>query len=68
MVERLLTGRAMLSDREVAGSCRLYPNFNTQLTPRFHAGRAQFTAEEIQSDLRICQLRYTYEVAMLAHK
>jgi hypothetical protein len=53
----------MLSDRGFAGTARLYPNFNPQLTPRFLMGRKQFSADEVNNDRRICKLRYTCEVA-----
>jgi hypothetical protein len=53
----------MLSDRGFAGTARLYPNFNPQLTPRFLMGRLQFSADEVNSDRDICKLRYTCEVA-----
>lgn len=47
----------------LAQLARYYPNFNIQITPNFLKGRAQFTSEEVLSDWRICQLRYTSEVA-----
>jgi hypothetical protein len=56
-------GYSMLSDRGFAGTARLYPNFNPQLTPRFLMGRKQFSADEVNNDRRICKLRYTCEVA-----
>lgn len=56
-------GWRMLSDRGFSDTARYYPNFNTQLTPKFLRGRRQFTAGEVLADLRICKLRYTCEVA-----
>ena len=52
----------MLSDRGFAGTAHYYPHFNAQLTPKFLAGRPQFTAGEVLSDYEICKLRYTCEV------
>ena len=56
-------GYSMLSDRGFAGTAHYYPNFNAQITPKFLAGRLQFTSAEVGSDQRICKLRYTCEVA-----
>lgn len=50
-------------DRGFFGTARCYPYLNTQLTPKFLAGRNQFTAAELLDDMRICRLRYTCEVA-----
>jgi hypothetical protein len=55
-------GWDMLSDRGFAGTARLYPNFNAQLTPSFLMSRNQFTAAEVSADRDICKLRYTCEV------
>lgn len=62
-LDKCPAGYAMLSDRGFAGTARLYPNFNAQLTPRFLMGRLQFSADEVNSDRAICKLRYTCEVA-----
>ena len=53
----------MLSDRGFFDTARFYPNTNHQKTPKFLSGRDQFTEEEVSSDRRICNLRYTCEVA-----
>jgi len=52
-----------LADRGFAGTARYYPNVNQQLTPKFKAGRRQFTVSEVKVDMDICKLRYTCEVA-----
>ena len=62
-LKKVPPGWTMLSDRGFAGTARYYPNFNTQLTPKFLSGRLQFEAEEVSADWRICKLRYTCEVA-----
>ena len=62
-LEKCPEGMAMLSDRGFAGTARLYPNFNAQLTPKFLMKRLQFTAGEVSSDRELCKLRYTCEVA-----
>lgn len=56
-------GWAMLSDRGFADTARFYPNMNHQKTPKFLAGRKQFSAAEVSADRTICKLRYTCEVA-----
>ena len=56
-------GWSILADRGLAGTAHYYPNFNSQLTPAFLAGRSQFTSAEVSSDYEICKLRYTCEVA-----
>jgi len=61
-LEKCPYGMTMLSDRGFAGTARLYPNFNAQLTPKFLMKRLQFSAAEVSDDRRICKLRYTCEV------
>ena len=56
-------GYRMLADRGFAGTARYYPTFSAQLTPKFLSGRKQFGVKEVSDDWRICQLRYTCEVA-----
>lgn len=56
-------GWRMLADRGFSGTAHYYPNFNLQLTPKFLAGRSQFTAAEVAGDYQLCKLRYTCEVA-----
>jgi len=60
---KLPLGRLVLADRGFYRDAVLYPNFNAHLTPHFLSGRDQFSAGEIISDRRICQLRYTAETS-----
>ncbi len=62
-LKKVPAGWVMLTDRGFANTARYYPNFNAQLTPKFLSGRLQFSSDEVSSDWRICQLRYTCEVA-----
>ena len=52
---------AVLADRGFANCAASYPHFNTQITPAFLSGRAQFEAAEVSQDRRNCQLRYGSE-------
>ena len=61
-LHKVPAGYSMLSDRGFAGTERYYPNLNQQITPKFLAGRKQFTCGDVSDDRRICQLRYTCEV------
>ena len=60
---KIPAGRAVLADRGFHKDALLYPNFNVQLTPHFLSGRAQFTAGEVSSDRRVCELRYGSETS-----
>jgi hypothetical protein len=51
------------ADRGFAGTAHYYPNFNAHLTPKFLAGRDQFSPSEVKGDYEICRLRYSCEVA-----
>jgi hypothetical protein len=62
-LSKIPLGRVVLADRGFYRDAILYPNFNAQLTPHFLSGREQFSAGEIISDRRICQLRYTAETS-----
>ena len=52
---------AVLADRGFSNCATSYPHFNTQITPAFLSGRAQFEAAEVTQDRRNCQLRYGSE-------
>tara|TARA_B100000513_G_scaffold11683_1_gene4869 strand:+ start:984 stop:3107 length:2124 start_codon:yes stop_codon:yes gene_type:complete len=54
-------GWVVLADRGFAYDALKYPNFNIHVTPAFVNKRSQFTYEELQKDLKVCQLRYTSE-------
>ena len=60
---KIPAGWLCLSDRGFAGTARYYPHCIQQLTPKFKAGRRQFSESEIKTDMDICKLRYTCEVA-----
>jgi len=59
-----VAGWLILADRGFWRCAIFYPNFNVHITPAFLHGRAQFTTDEIASDRRKCQLRYSSEVAL----
>jgi len=60
---KIPVGWSCLADRGFAGTARYYPHCIQQLTPKFKAGRLQFSVSEIKVDMDICKLRYTCEVA-----
>ena len=55
-------GWGILADRGFARHQRIYPNWNRHYTPAFISGRKQFSYGELETDIRVCQLRYTSEV------
>ena len=54
-------GWIVLADRGFAYDAIKYPNLNRHITPAFINKREQFTQEELEVDLAICQLRYISE-------
>ena len=56
-------GWKILADRGFWRDGILYPHLNEILFPHFIHKREQFESEEISTDRKICQLRYTCEVA-----
>ena len=55
-------GWSVLADRGFSSTGRFYPNFNTQLTPKFLMRRLQFEESEVCLDMVLCRLRYHCEV------
>ena len=53
----------IFGDRGFADLELFYKHITKTFTPKFLSGRKQFTPDEIQSDLILCKLRYTAEVA-----
>ena len=60
-LQNIPVGWIVLADRGFAFDAFKYPNLNRHITPAFINKRDQFTQEELESDLAICQLRYISE-------